>query len=73
MDGVSIDQAKEALLMALGRLRPGDRFNVIEFNSHSTPLFVAPMPVDPATLARAKQFVGSLRLAVGWKLSRLVP
>ncbi len=33
MEGVSIAQAREALLMALDRLQPGDRFNVIEFNS----------------------------------------
>ena len=39
MEGVSIAQAREALLLALDRLQPGDRFNVIEFNSYSTPLF----------------------------------
>jgi Ca-activated chloride channel family protein len=54
--------------MALDRLLPSDRFNVIEFNSYSTPLFVAPMPVDPATLARAKQFVGALRARGGTEM-----
>ena len=55
MEGVSITQAREAMAMALDRLLPGDRFNVIEFNSVSTPLFVAPMPVDPDdTLTREK-------------------
>ena len=39
--------------MALDRLQPGDRFNVIEFNSVTRTLFGAPMPVDAATLARA--------------------
>ena len=33
MEGVSIVQARESLLLALDRLQPGDRFNVIEFNS----------------------------------------
>ena len=33
MEGTSIKQAKQALQMALDRLQPGDRFNVIEFNS----------------------------------------
>ncbi len=54
MEGTSIKQAKEALQMALDRLQPGDRFNVIEFNSVTRALFGAPMPVDPATLAKAK-------------------
>ena len=48
-------QAKAALLYALDRLAPGDRFNVIEFNSRARPLFDAPMPVDPATLGRARR------------------
>ncbi len=68
MEGVSITQAREALAMALDRLQAGDRFNVIEFNSYSTPLFAAPMPVEPATLARAKQFVGALRARGGTEM-----
>jgi Ca-activated chloride channel family protein len=68
MEGVSITQARDALAMALDRLQPGDRFNVIEFNSTSTPLFSAPMPLDPATLSRAKQFVGALRARGGTEM-----
>ncbi len=52
MEGVSITQA----------------LNVIEFNSTSTPLFSAPMPLDPATLSRAKQFVGALRARGGTEM-----
>ena len=68
MEGASITQAREALLMALDRLQPGDRFNVIEFNSISTPLFTAPMPVDPATQTRARQFVSALRARGGTEM-----
>jgi len=68
MEGVSIAQARDALAMALERLQPGDRFNVVEFNSTSTPLFPAPMPVDATTLARAKQFVGALRARGGTEM-----
>ncbi len=60
MEGVSMTQAREGLSMALDRLQPGDRFNVIEFNSVATPLFRAPMPVDPATLQQARHFVSRL-------------
>jgi Ca-activated chloride channel family protein len=68
MEGVSIAQAREAMLFALGRLQPGDRFNVIEFNSVTRALFSAPMPVDRATLARAREFVGGLRARGGTEM-----
>ena len=68
MEGVSITQAREALSMALDRLQQGDRFNVIEFNSTSTPLFPSPMPVDATTLARARRFVGALRARGGTEM-----
>ena len=68
MEGVSMTQAREGLLLALDRLQSGDRFNVIEFNSVSTPLFRAPMPVDPATLAQARQFVGRLTARGGTEM-----
>ena len=68
MEGVSIVQAREALLLALDRLQAGDRFNVIEFNSMTTPLFAAPVALDAATLARAKQFVGNLRARGGTEM-----
>ncbi|MFO1322528.1 MAG: marine proteobacterial sortase target protein [Burkholderiales bacterium] len=68
MEGVSIVQAREALAMALDRLLPGDRFNVIEFNSTSLPLFPAPVPLDDDTRARAKQFVMGLRARGGTEM-----
>jgi Ca-activated chloride channel family protein len=68
MEGVSIAQAREAMLFALGRLQPGDRFNVIEFNSVTRALFPAPMPVDAATLAQARSFVGALRARGGTEM-----
>ncbi len=69
MEGASITQAKQALQMALDRLQPGDRFNVIEFNSVTRSLFGAPMPVDPATLvAGARKFVASLRARGGTEM-----
>jgi Ca-activated chloride channel family protein len=68
MEGVSIVQAREALLLALDRLQAGDRFNVIEFNSTTTPLFAAPVALDATTLARAKQFVGNLRARGGTEM-----
>ncbi len=68
MEGVSIAQARDALLLALDRLQPGDRFNVIEFNSATRPLFAAPVAVDPATLQRARQFVAGLHARGGTEM-----
>ena len=68
MSGSSIVQAKAALVAALGRLQPGDRFNVIEFNSHARALFATPLPVDPATLGRARSFVSALRADGGTEM-----
>ncbi|MEP6679691.1 MAG: marine proteobacterial sortase target protein [Betaproteobacteria bacterium] len=68
MEGVSMDQAKEALLLALMRLQPGDRFNVIEFNSVTRTLYAAPMPVDATTLANARSFVRGLKARGGTEM-----
>ena len=60
MAGTSIEQAREALNMALQRLRPEDRFNVIEFNNHARRLFEAAMPADTSNRSRAQRWVSSL-------------
>lgn len=68
MEGVSMTQARDALAMALERLAPGDRFNVIEFNSRTRSLFAAPMPVDAETMKRARSFVAGLRASGGTEM-----
>lgn len=61
MHGVSIEQAKRALQRALDGLQPEDRFNVIEFNSRTNPLFATSVPADVAAVSNAKDFVRQLR------------
>ena len=68
MHGVSIQQAKQALQRALDGLRPGDTFNVIEFNSYTTPLFPASVPVNNANIIFAKTFVGKLNANGGTEM-----
>jgi Ca-activated chloride channel family protein len=60
MGGQSIVQAKAALHDALGRLRGGDRFNVIDFDSTTRTLYAAPQPFTPQTHAAAQRFVDRL-------------
>jgi Ca-activated chloride channel family protein len=60
MNGEPIEQARAALLDGIERLRPGDRFNIVEFNSNATALFDAPAAVNSTNLSRARQFINGL-------------
>lgn len=60
MHGVSIEQARNALLRALEGLRPVDRFNVVQFNSTTESLFSASATADAQHLALAREYVRSL-------------
>ena len=60
MHGVSIQQAKRALELALDGLRPVDRFNVIQFNSVTHALFPTSVSASTANLAQARRYVSNL-------------
>jgi len=68
MHGVSIEQARKALLRAVDGLQPGDRFNVIEFNSYPTALFGNSVSADAGNLATARNFVGRLQANGGTEM-----
>ena len=69
MQGVSLDQAKAALREALGRLTGRDRFNVLEFNSVTRPLWPKALPATPANLAAALDWVGKLQADGGTEMA----
>ncbi len=60
MAGASIAQAKQSLLLALDRLRPGDTFNVIRFDDTMDVLFPGAVDASAANIAMAKTFVAKL-------------
>src|SRR5690606_28078593 len=60
MAGMPIVQAQAALVEALARLRPGDRFNLIQFNSHAEQLFQHAVPADDAHLRVASDWIAAL-------------
>ncbi|MEJ2127754.1 MAG: marine proteobacterial sortase target protein [Woeseiaceae bacterium] len=68
MHGVSIEQARKALLRAIDGLQPGDMFNVIEFNSYPNALFNSSVPADTGNLATAKTFVTRLEATGGTEM-----
>ncbi len=68
MQGTSLDQAKQALLLALDRLHAGDRFNVIQFNSVTDCLFPQVVAADAANIQRAKDYVRGLYATGGTEM-----
>ena len=69
MSGISIDQAKRSLLMALNRLRPADRFNVIQFNSTTDVLFPQARQADNQNLQQARIYVQRLQANGGTNIA----
>jgi Ca-activated chloride channel family protein len=68
MHGRSIEQARQAVTFALDRLAPGDRFNVIRFDSTTRSLFPAARPASRDNLRRAKAYVRSLQAEGGTEM-----
>ncbi|NNJ91784.1 MAG: marine proteobacterial sortase target protein [Gammaproteobacteria bacterium] len=68
MGGASIRQAREALAMAIERLKPHDSFNVIEFNSSSSVLFNMPQQATRMNKQSALAFVSSLQAGGGTEM-----
>lgn len=60
MEGTSMEQAKDALLLGLQFLGPDDRFNLVRFSSDSEKLFDESVPVYPAYLEQATAFIENL-------------
>lgn len=70
MSGASIRQAKEALLLALERLEPHDRFEVIEFNSAAQALFGGAREASRDYVRRAARWVSALDARGGTEMAR---
>jgi Ca-activated chloride channel family protein len=69
MQGASMEQARAALLMALGTLGPNDRFNVVEFNSVTRPWQPSAVAVTPQALAQAAAWVKKLKANGGTEMA----
>jgi len=68
MAGASIVQAKAALKLAVSRLTPNDRFNIIQFNSITKQLFPQARAVDPHSIQRALLYVDGLQAEGGTEM-----
>ncbi|MCK5002870.1 MAG: marine proteobacterial sortase target protein [Gammaproteobacteria bacterium] len=68
MSGTSIEQAKSALKLALDRLKPSDKFNIIWFNNVSKKIFFDSKLASNANVEQAKRFVHSLSAGGGTEM-----
>lgn len=68
MHGVSMTQAKRAVNLAIKALQPGDRFNVIEFDSYTSALFPASQLASGSNVANALSFVQQLQAEGGTEM-----
>jgi Ca-activated chloride channel family protein len=69
MAGRSLREAQAALLLALDRLHPEDRFNVIRFDSTTELLHPSAVAATPTAIERAKQWVASLDARGGTEMA----
>jgi Ca-activated chloride channel family protein len=68
MAGESIKQAKASLTLALDRLTPADKFNVIRFDDTMTKLFRNPVVATPENVSYAKSFVDRIEAGGGTEM-----
>ena len=57
MSGPSIEQARQALQLALDKLQPTDWFNVIRFSDNSSSAFPESVPASPDAIQKARSFI----------------
>lgn len=69
MAGESLAQATAALTLGLELLEPEDRFNVIEFNSHTDSLYPQPVAATPEAVSEAVDYVAALQANGGTNMS----
>ncbi len=68
MHGTSLAQAKQALALALDRLDPADRFNVVQFNSLTSALFRDSLDATTNNIGIAKRYVTGLKANGGTEM-----
>ncbi|MEZ5648812.1 MAG: marine proteobacterial sortase target protein [Alphaproteobacteria bacterium] len=68
MSGASINQARQGLELALSRLRPIDRFNVIRFNDTPTMLFPKTVTASEEAVTTARNFVKNTEATGGTEM-----
>ena len=69
MQGTSIEQARAAFLLGLDRLKAGDSFNIVQFNSHTSSFEPRAVPATAANMGRARAYVQALKADGGTEMA----
>jgi len=69
MHGISMNQAKQSLLMALDRLKLHDKFNIIQFDSTTDQIFNRAQFASFENILRAKHYVNNLQADGGTEMA----
>ena len=69
MQGTAMNAAKDALLFGLTQLNENDLFNIVEFNSFATELFVTSVSASPQNLNKAVEFIDKLHADGGTNMA----
>ncbi|MEZ6243446.1 MAG: VIT domain-containing protein [Phycisphaerales bacterium] len=70
MQGRPLEQAKAAIVQALGRLRPEDSFQIIRFSNDASSLGAAPLDASPENLKKGKRYLAGLSANGGTYMDR---
>lgn len=65
MSGRPIEQAKQAMLYAMQRMSPEDRFQVVKFADNAEQMAPQPVPATPGNIDRAMRYVSSMSAGGG--------
>lgn len=68
MGGQSMSQARKALTLAVERLTPEDKFNIVRFASTHDTLFNEPVPATEANIRRAMRYINGLKAKGGTEM-----
>jgi len=68
MEGTSIQQARGALLEALDRLQPNDRFGILAFSNDYREFSPEPLPASAENLSAARRYVQGLQAGGGTEM-----
>jgi len=69
MQGASIQQARQSLLAGLATLTARDRFNVVEFNSSTRPMWPDALPATADNVKHARAWVARLEATGGTEMA----
>ena len=68
MQGQPLQQAKDAVMVALDRLDPNDTFQIIRFSDAASQFGTKPVPATERNLTKARHYVSALRADGGTRM-----